>query len=401
MVSTDMLRDTTGFTSRYLGTTNVVKQARLTVVDVTHDGHHRRTRKSLSRIFFHHVAQNRFRIIGLGSDRMMSHFFNHDHRGVLIEHLVNRHHLPHLHERLNHFGGFNGHLMSKISHADRFRHAHITHHGFCVLNLLLLGLFMTAVIAVFTRTTPLFIAVIILIDNTGIALVAATMFNVIVPFARCTMVGTGVLAALFLAALVFIAITVVVLALFLIQILFTFGRLIALGLHDRGFGITHHFSNRTSFFFSLTLGFLTALNFFFRQSGRLSLLFYRTLNRLFRIRLELSLFIFASVIGLDGGFSLFLFMTHLRLLNLFLNFRLCSHFRLRRSRFLIGSRSSLRLLSCASGCGLCFSLSLSAGLFLSGFFLSQFFFLLTLSFKLFLTFFFFSLLLLHRCLGFF
>ena len=79
---------------------------------------------------------------------------------------------------------------------------------------------MTAVIAVFTRTTPLFIAVIILIDNTGIALVAATMFNVIVPFARCAMVGTGVLAALFLAALVFIAITVVVLALFLIQILF-------------------------------------------------------------------------------------------------------------------------------------------------------------------------------------
>ena len=200
VVSTDMLRDTAGFTSRYLGTTNVVKQARLTVVDVTHDGHHRRTRKSLSRIFFHHVAQNRFRIIGLGSDRMMSHFFNHDHRGVLIEHLVNRHHLPHLHERLNHFGGFNGHLMSKISHADRFRHAHITHHGFCVLNLLLLGLFMTAVIAVFTRTTPLFIAVIILIDNTGIALVAATMFNVIVPFARYTMVGTGVLAALFLAA---------------------------------------------------------------------------------------------------------------------------------------------------------------------------------------------------------
>ena len=56
VVRTDVLGNATGFTGRHFGAADVVKQTRLTVVNVTHDGHHRRTRQSLCRIFFHHVA---------------------------------------------------------------------------------------------------------------------------------------------------------------------------------------------------------------------------------------------------------------------------------------------------------------------------------------------------------
>ena len=43
-VGTDMLRDATGLACDHVGVTDVVKQRRLTVIYVAHDGHNRRTR---------------------------------------------------------------------------------------------------------------------------------------------------------------------------------------------------------------------------------------------------------------------------------------------------------------------------------------------------------------------
>ena len=43
MVGADMLGDTAFFTGRHLGPTNMVQQRGLAVVDVAHDGDHRRT----------------------------------------------------------------------------------------------------------------------------------------------------------------------------------------------------------------------------------------------------------------------------------------------------------------------------------------------------------------------
>src|SRR5690606_21081263 len=44
VVRTDVLGNATSLTGRHLGATDVVQQRGLAVVDVTHDGHHRRTR---------------------------------------------------------------------------------------------------------------------------------------------------------------------------------------------------------------------------------------------------------------------------------------------------------------------------------------------------------------------
>ena len=362
MISTDVLSDAACFTGGHFGAANVVEQTRFTVVNVTHDGNHRRTRKGFCRVFLHHVAQNGFRIIGFGGNRVMAHFFDHNHRRVLIEHLVNRHHLPHLHQSLNHFGGFHSHLVSKVGHADRLRNAHFAHHGFSVLNRLRLRLLMAAVVAVFTAAAPLFIAIIFFIDDAGVALIAAAKLRaLIIPLAATAMAGAGVFTALFLGILIFVAVAIVILAaLFLILRLLRISRLITLGFHHRGLGLIHHLTDRTGFFFGLTASFLTTLQFFFRRRR-----FFSLRRSLFHAALRARLIVFAHF-RLNGSRLRFLsglrtfFSANLRLFFLlFFGF----HFRLSLAFF-----SLLLRLSCFGFClraSLGFSLSfLSFKLFL-------------------------------------
>ena len=133
MVGTNVLRNAAGFTGRNLGTTNVVEQRGLAVVDVAHDRDDRRTRQS--GIFdVLQFTEDGFGIVRLGGDGLVAHFLDDEHRRVLIEHLVDRDHLPHLHEGLDHFGGLDGHLVGKVRNADRLRHLNFTHH--LLLNLL-------------------------------------------------------------------------------------------------------------------------------------------------------------------------------------------------------------------------------------------------------------------------
>ena len=120
-------------TGRNLGTTNVVEQRGLAVVNVAHDRDDRRTRQS--GIFdVLQFTEDGFGIVRLGGDGLVAHFLDDEHRRVLIEHLVDRDHLPHLHEGLDHFGGLDGHLVGKVRNADRLRHLNFTHH--LLLNLL-------------------------------------------------------------------------------------------------------------------------------------------------------------------------------------------------------------------------------------------------------------------------
>ena len=133
MVGTNVLRNAAGFTGRNLGTTNVVEQRGLAVVNVAHDRDDRRTRQS--GIFdVLQFTEDGFGIVRLGGDGLVAHFLDDEHRRVLIEHLVDRDHLPHLHEGLDHFGGLDGHLVGKVRNADRLRHLNFTHH--LLLNLL-------------------------------------------------------------------------------------------------------------------------------------------------------------------------------------------------------------------------------------------------------------------------
>ena len=148
VVGADMLRDTARFATRHTGTADVVQQGSLAVVDVTHDGHDRRAR------FQHHIAMiDRFHqegigIVRLGRNRLVSHFFDQNHRCLLIQHLVDSDHGAHLHQGLDDLGRLDRHLLRQLGHGDGFRNHHFLHDGFsrqreCVCRLRLAVFVMT------------------------------------------------------------------------------------------------------------------------------------------------------------------------------------------------------------------------------------------------------------------
>ncbi len=101
------------------------------MVDMAHDSHNRRTR--LFRIHGRRIgklSEQGFRIIGLSLNGLMPHFLHDNHCRVLIEHLVNRNHLSHLHECLDNLSRLNRHLARQISNRNRFRHAHFAYNRF-------------------------------------------------------------------------------------------------------------------------------------------------------------------------------------------------------------------------------------------------------------------------------
>ena len=87
---------------------------------MTHDGHHRRTRygSCLGNLLRLGVFQEGFRIIELGCKCLVTHLFHHDHGRLLVEHLIDGHHLAHLHQSLHHLGALDRHFVGKIGHGD-------------------------------------------------------------------------------------------------------------------------------------------------------------------------------------------------------------------------------------------------------------------------------------------
>ena len=57
------------------------------MVDVTHDGNHRRARLHFN-TRFRPLRPALFRIVLLGGDGLMAHFFDQNNGGFLVEHLV-------------------------------------------------------------------------------------------------------------------------------------------------------------------------------------------------------------------------------------------------------------------------------------------------------------------------
>ena len=60
----------------------------------------------------------------------MSHFLDDDHRGFLIEHLVDGHHRPHLHQCLDDLRCLDRHLVRQIGHGNRLGYVHIVYYRF-------------------------------------------------------------------------------------------------------------------------------------------------------------------------------------------------------------------------------------------------------------------------------
>jgi len=100
------------------------------VIHVTHDSNHWRTWLQFSIGMHLTDIEQRFRIIELGRMRDVAHFFDHDHRGFLIKHLVDGDHLTQFHQLLDHLGSLDCHFVRQIGYGDGFRHMNFAHDGF-------------------------------------------------------------------------------------------------------------------------------------------------------------------------------------------------------------------------------------------------------------------------------
>ncbi|MPN20483.1 hypothetical protein SDC9_167862 [bioreactor metagenome] len=84
VVCTDMLGNAASLTRRHFGTADVVEQRGLAVVNVAHDRDHRRTRDQLDILVFVVLLEEGIRIVQLGSERLVAHFLDDDHRRFLV-----------------------------------------------------------------------------------------------------------------------------------------------------------------------------------------------------------------------------------------------------------------------------------------------------------------------------
>ena len=120
VVCTDVLGNAARFALYHFGTADVVQQGSFTVVDVTHDGNHRRTRQCFGFYCFHAFIQECFRIVGGGRFADVAEFFHHNQGGVLVDGLVDGDHHAHFHQGFNHFDAFNGHFVRQIGNGNGF-----------------------------------------------------------------------------------------------------------------------------------------------------------------------------------------------------------------------------------------------------------------------------------------
>ena len=117
VVGADVLGDAAGLARRDLGAADVVEQRGLAVVDVAHDGDHRRARRRLlGRVRHRRPAGPPRSGLPCSSLGRVAHLLDHQHRRVLVDRLVDGGHHAHVHQRLDDFGGLDGHLLRQLRH---------------------------------------------------------------------------------------------------------------------------------------------------------------------------------------------------------------------------------------------------------------------------------------------
>ena len=127
-ISADMLGNATRFAGYHFGIADIVEQRGFAVINVTHDGHHRRAAGHIHDIAFrfgHHLL---FQLIFLEQDIGVPQFFGDQRRGFLIEQLVDGHHRAHLHHHFDQIAGLDAHFLRQIAHGNRFGNTHFTRH---------------------------------------------------------------------------------------------------------------------------------------------------------------------------------------------------------------------------------------------------------------------------------
>ena len=128
VVCADVLGDAAGLARRHLGAPDVIEQRGLAVIDVTHDGHHRRTGQHLeSRVGL--ALQIVLDDIFLAQHGGMAHLLDHQHRGVLFDHLIDGRHDAHVHHDLDDFGGLDRHFLRQFAHRHRLGDRDFANHA--------------------------------------------------------------------------------------------------------------------------------------------------------------------------------------------------------------------------------------------------------------------------------
>ncbi|CEE73405.1 membrane hypothetical protein [Xanthomonas citri pv. citri] len=128
VVRTDVLGNAAGFAGGDLGTADVIQQRGLAVIDVTHDGDHRRTRRGLAlRILG--MRQQRILEVGIvGTHCFMAELFGHQCRSVVIDALGDGRHDAHLEQRLDHVAALEREFLRQVCNGDGLADRHFTHH---------------------------------------------------------------------------------------------------------------------------------------------------------------------------------------------------------------------------------------------------------------------------------
>ena len=113
LIGTDMLGDAAGFAGHHIALAHRVQQRGLAMVDMAHDGDHRRTR--------HHVG-----VIVLGAGQAFQHvafghalddmavFGRHQFGGIGVDHVIGRRHHAVLHQHLDNIHGAPRHAVGEI-----------------------------------------------------------------------------------------------------------------------------------------------------------------------------------------------------------------------------------------------------------------------------------------------
>ena len=110
-ISANMLRDAPGLPCGNFGFAKIIQQRRLAMIDMPHHGNHRGPGNSRQVTGTLIDDQHRLGIIALGRTGFMTHFLNHQHRCILIQHLVDGHHTTHLHKDSDHLSRLYRHRL--------------------------------------------------------------------------------------------------------------------------------------------------------------------------------------------------------------------------------------------------------------------------------------------------
>ena len=129
------------------------------MIHVTHDRDHRRTWEQFIFDVLSRFVQKCVWVIQFRRKGFMTEFLNQNHRGVLVKHLVNRHHLTHTHQNFNYFRGFNRHFVRQIRYRNGFWHVHFLNDWLSRRSkTTLIGVLLVAVFALAFRTPTTVIA---------------------------------------------------------------------------------------------------------------------------------------------------------------------------------------------------------------------------------------------------